>query len=137
MKIGKFQKFATNLHDKTQYLIHIRILKQALDHWLISKTFHRIIKFNQETWLKPYVDMNRDLRKKKKKLILKNIFLKLIFGALNYGKCEKTQGYQVCNNWSRKELFSLRTKLSYNNFFPENLLVIEMTKTQIHMNKKV
>ena len=34
----------------------------------------RTIKFNQKAWLKPYIDMNTDLRKKAKN-ILKNIFL--------------------------------------------------------------
>ena len=36
--------------------------------------FHKVIKFNQNGWLKPYSDMNTDLRKKQK-MILKKIFL--------------------------------------------------------------
>ena len=32
MKIEKFEKLVTNLHDKTEYVIHIRNLKQALNH---------------------------------------------------------------------------------------------------------
>ena len=35
----------------------------------------------------------------------------------NYGECEKTQRYQNCHNWSKKELLSPRTKLSRNKFF--------------------
>ena len=35
MKIEKVQKLVTNLHDKTEYVIHIRNLKQALNHGLI------------------------------------------------------------------------------------------------------
>ena len=48
----------TNLHDKTEYVIHIRNLKQALNHGLVLKKVHRVIKFNQNAWLKSYIDMN-------------------------------------------------------------------------------
>ena len=37
MKLEKAEKLATNLHDKTEYVIHIRNLKQALNHGLILK----------------------------------------------------------------------------------------------------
>ena len=61
-----------NLHDKTEYVIHIRNLKQALNHILVFKKAHIIIKSNQKAWLKPYIDMNTDL--KKQKMSLKKIF---------------------------------------------------------------
>ena len=32
MNIGKFEKLVANLHNKTEYVIHIRNLKQALNH---------------------------------------------------------------------------------------------------------
>ena len=41
-----------------KYVVHIRALKQALNNGLILKKVHRVIKFNQRAWLKPYVDMN-------------------------------------------------------------------------------
>ena len=31
MKIGKFKKLVNNLHDKTEYVIHTKNLKQALN----------------------------------------------------------------------------------------------------------
>ena len=37
MKIEKVEKLVSNLHDKTEYVIHIRNLKQALNHGLILK----------------------------------------------------------------------------------------------------
>ena len=62
-KIEKVEKFVANLHDKTEYVIHIRNLKQALNHGLVLKKFHRVIKFSQNAWLKPYINLNTDLRK--------------------------------------------------------------------------
>ena len=58
MKIEKVEKPVTNLHDKTEYVIHKRNLKQALNDRLIFKKFHRVIKFIQKVWLKSYIDMN-------------------------------------------------------------------------------
>ena len=56
------------------YVIHIRNLKQGLNHGLVFKKVHRVIKFNQNAWLKPYINMNTDSRKNQK-MILKKISL--------------------------------------------------------------
>ena len=66
MKTEKVEKLVANLHDKTEYVIHTRNLKQALNHGLVQKIVHKVIKFNQNAWLKPYIVMNTDLRKKMK-----------------------------------------------------------------------
>ena len=66
MKIRKVEKLVANLHDKTEYIIHIKNLKQVFNHELVLKKFHKVIKFNQDAWLKPYIDMNTDLIKKTK-----------------------------------------------------------------------
>ena len=39
MKIEKVEKLVANLHDKTEYVIHIRHLKQALNYRLVLKKF--------------------------------------------------------------------------------------------------
>ena len=66
MKIEKLEKLA-DLNDKTEYVIHITNLKQALNHRLVLEKVHRVIKFNQNAWLEPYIDMIRDLRRKARK----------------------------------------------------------------------
>ena len=50
------------MHDKESYVVHIRALKQALNHGLILKKVHRAIQFRQKEWLKPYIDRNTKLR---------------------------------------------------------------------------
>ena len=57
-KLEKVEKLVCDIEDKEKYVIHIRALKQALNHGLILKEVHRVIRFNQEAWLKPYIDMN-------------------------------------------------------------------------------
>ena len=55
MKINRCSKFVCNLYDdKYNYVVHIKPLKQALDHGLILKKVHRVIQFNQKAWLKEY-----------------------------------------------------------------------------------
>ena len=67
MRLKKVEKFVTNLHDKTEYVIHKRNLKQALNHGLVLKKVHRVISFNQDEWLKAYIEMNTELIQKAKK----------------------------------------------------------------------
>ena len=65
MEVEKVEKFVINLREKTEYIIHIRNLNQPLNHGLILRKVHRVIKFNSNAWLKPYVEMNTNLRKPK------------------------------------------------------------------------
>ena len=84
IKIEKFEKLVAKLHDKTKYFMHIRNLKQALNHGLVLKNVHKVIKFIQNSWLNPHIDMNTDLRKK-----AKNDFGKDIFKLMNNVVFEK------------------------------------------------
>ena len=84
MKVEKVENLVANLHVKTEYIIHIRNLKQALNHGLVLKKLQRIDKFNQNAWLKPYIDMDTDLRKQVKNEFEKDFF-KLMNNAL-FGK---------------------------------------------------
>ena len=67
MKIDKCSKLVCNLYDKNNYVVHIR----SLDPGLILEKVHRVIQFNQEAWLKEYIDMNTELRKLAKMILNK------------------------------------------------------------------
>ena len=85
MKIDKCQKLVCNLHNKQKYVVHIKSLKQALNHGLKLKRVHRIIEVNQKAWLKPYIDMNTELRK-----LAKDDFEKDLFKLMNNEVFRKT-----------------------------------------------
>ena len=82
-RLKRLEKLVVNLHDKKGYVIHIRNLKPALNHELVFRKVHRVIKFNQKAcfnikfnqkaWLKPQTVMTKELRKKAKN-ISKKIF---------------------------------------------------------------
>ena len=84
MKIEKVKNLVTNLHDKTEYIIHIGKSKQALNHELSLKKVQKVIKFNQNAWLEPYNDVNTKFRQKAKKYFEEDFF-KLINNAV-FGK---------------------------------------------------
>ena len=72
------------MQDKENYVVHIRALKQALNHRLTLKKVHRVVQFNQKAWLKPYIDMNTKLRTEAKNDFEKDFF-KLMNDAV-FGK---------------------------------------------------
>ena len=81
-----------NLHDKSRCVIQIRNVKQALNHGSVLRKMHRVIKFNQKAWLKSYIDMNTNLRKR-----AKNDFEKDFFELMNnlvFGKTMESLGKQ-------------------------------------------
>ena len=85
MVINNTKKLVCNLNDKKNYIVHINVLKQALDHELKLKKVHRVIEFEQEAWLKEYIDVNTELRKK-----ATNDFEKGFFRLMNNAVFGKT-----------------------------------------------
>ena len=79
MEVDKCKKLICNLYDDhIEYVDHISSLKQSLNHGLILKKVHRVIKFNQRAWLKEYIDMNTEYR-----MNAKNDFEKDFFKLMN------------------------------------------------------
>ena len=139
MKFDKCKKLVCNLHNKKKYIVHIRSLKQALNHGLIFKKNHRVIQFNQEAWLKPYVDMDTELRKK-----VKNDFEKDFFKLMNNAVFGKTMENMRKHRDIKLVTTDKRTNqlVSEPNYhaikcFSENLLAIEMKTTKVKMNKPI
>ena len=65
-KAVKVKNVICDIEDKKKYVIHIRALKQTLNHGLKLKKVHRIIQFKEKAWLKVYNDMNTKIRKNAK-----------------------------------------------------------------------
>ena len=135
MEINKCKKLVCNLYDQKKYVVHINSLKQALNHGLKLKEIHRIIEFNQEAWLKPYIDMNTELRKAGK-----NDFEKDLFKLMNNSVFGKTmENIRNHRNIKLVTTDKKRSKLvpepNYHtiNLISEDLSIIEMKKTKVKM----
>ena len=139
MKIDKCKKLVCNLHNKKKYVVHIKSLKQALNHGLKLKRVHRIIEFNQKAWLKPYIDMNTELRKLTKDDLEKDLF-NLMNNAVFGKTVENIRKHRniklVATDKKRNKLAS---KPNYHtiNYISEDLSIIEMNKTKVKLNKPI
>ena len=132
-KLGKVEKLVCSIEDKEKYVIHIRALKQALNHGLVLKDVHRVIKFNQEAWLKPYIDMNTKLRTEAKNEFEKDFF-KLMNNSV-FGKAmenvRKHRGVKLVTTDERRNELVSEPNDHATKLFSENLLAIEMKKTKV------
>ena len=108
MKTEKVEKLITNFLDETEYAILTRNLKQALNHGLLLKKFHRVIKSNQKA-----------IFGKNKENETKHRYIELV-------TTENIRNYLVSEPNCHTKKFSM-----------ENLLAIEMRKIQILMNKPI
>ena len=139
MKIDKCKKLVCNLRNKKKYVVHIKSLKQALNHGLKFKKVHRIIEFNQAAWLKPYIDMNTELRK-----LAKNNFKKDFFKLMNnavFGKTmeniRKHRDIKLVTTDKRRNKLVSEPNYHTMNYISEDLSIIEMNKTKVKMNKPI
>ena len=139
MKIEKCSKFVCNLFNKKKYVTHISSLKQALNHGLKIKKIHRVIEFNQDAWLKLYIDLNTELRK-----AAKNDFEKDFFKLMNnsvFGKTmENIRKHRdiklVTTDKKRSKLVSEPNDHTIN-LISEDLPILEIKKTKVKMNKPI
>ena len=74
IKINKCNELVCNLCDKNNCVVHIRSLKEVLNHGLILRKVYRVIQFNQKLWLKEYINKNTELRKQGKNDFEKDFF---------------------------------------------------------------
>ena len=139
MKIDQCKKLVCNLRNKKKYVVHIKLLKQALNHGLKLKKVHRIIEFNQEAWLKPYIDMNTELRK-----LAKNDFDKDFFKLMNNAVFGKTMENIRKHRDTKlvatdKRRIKLVSEPNYHaiNYISKDLSIIEMNKAKVKMNKPI
>ena len=101
------------------------------------KEVHRVIKFQQKAWLKPYIYMNTKLRKEAKNEFEKDFF-KLMNNSVFGKTMENVREYRdIKLVTTEKRRIKLVSELIYHTIkhFSDNLLAIEMYKARVKMNK--
>ena len=139
MKISKCTKLVCNIQNKENYVVHIRALKQALNHGLKLTKVHRIIQFDQEAWLKPYIDMNTDLRKHAKNDSEKDFFR--LMNNLVFGKTMENvrnhRDIKLVTTDKRRSILASEPNYHSSKCVSKDLIIMEMRKVEVKMNKPI
>ena len=139
MVINNTKKLVCNLNDKKNYVVHINVLEQALDHGLKLRKVHRVIEFDQEAWLKEYIDVNTELRKKATNDFEKDFF-KLMNNAV-FGKTmenvRKHRDIKLVKTDKKRNKLVSEPNFHTMKLFDNNLAIIEMRKVKVKMNKPI
>ena len=132
LEVNNCKKLVCNLFNRKKYVVQINSLKQALNHGLKLKKIHRIIEFNQEASLKPYIDMNTELRK-----LAKNDFEKDLFKLMNnsvFGKTmeniRKHRDIKLVTTDKKRSKLVSEPNYHTINLISEDLSIIERKKTK-------
>ena len=139
MVINKTKKLVCNLHNKKNYVAHINMLKQALDHGLKLRQLHRVIEFEQEAWLKKFIDFNTDLRAKATNDFEKDFFKLMnnaVFGKTMENVCKHRNIKLVRTDYKRNKLVS-EPNYHTMKLISDNLAIIEMRKVKVKMDKPI
>ena len=124
--------------DKDRFVLHYRNLQQFLQLGMKLKKVHRILKFKQKVWMKPYIDFNTQKRKEAINDADKNFFK-----LRNNSVCGKTMENmrKNKNNYykKQKDLIKHISKPSYvsHKIFDKNLVAIHEKKICLTLSKPI
>lgn len=121
----KSTKLTATFLDRLNYVVHIKNLKLYLDLGLKLKKIHRILMFNQESFLEPFITKCTEERRNAKTVFEKNQFKKISNSC--YGKTiENVRDYITVkihiNEKSFKKAISKHTFKSFS-IIDENLII--------------
>ena len=135
--IGQVAKLTPTLTEKKNYVLHYRNLQLYLSLGLKLKKVHRVLEFNQSSWLRQYIDFNTQ-----KRAGAKNAFEKDFFKLMNdsvYGKtCENLRKrVDVRLVTDKSKLSKLASKPTYVNskIFTEDLVAVHKIKETLKLDR--
>ena len=138
IKVNEVKKLVCNVTDKENYSIHIVALKKALNHALKLIRVHSVISFRQEAWLKPYIDLNTELKKKNAKNEFEKDFYKLKINSI-YGKTvqndRKHRDIKLITTEHKRYKLASEPNYHSTKCISKHLLVMKMKKTEVKINK--
>ena len=139
MGSSKVPKLIPNLHDKTNYVLHYRNLKQCLKLGMKLKKIHRVIEFNQDPWMKEYIDFNTLHRQNASNPFEKDFFKLMnnsVFGKTMENLRKRVDVKLVNDERTRTKLLG-QPYFKSMKIFNDHLVAIEMRKKNLTLNKPI
>ena len=134
-------KLVLTLEDKEKYVTHYKNLQFYLSQGMRLKKVHRVLEFDQEPWMKPYIKMNTDFQKQAKsefetdsyKLMNNSVFGKMMENLRN------RVDVKIVRAWETNKIRKLVSDPSYDRFtlFSNDMAGIHMHKRRLVLNKPV
>ena len=135
------EKLLLTLEDKEKYVVHYRNLQFYLRQGMRLKNVHRVIEFDQEPWMEPYIRMNTEFRKQARS-DFETDFYKLMNNSV-FGKTMENLRNRVdvkmVRAWETDKIRKLTSSPSYAKYevFGNDMAGIHMHKTKLVLNKPV
>ena len=137
-KLGQCEKLCGTFYDKINYVVDIRNLKFYLEKGMKLIKVNRVIQYNCEAWLKPWIDLNTSKRK-----VAKNDFEKDYFKLMNNSVFGKTME-NVRGRIDLKMAFDdeyqkkYQSKPNYKTTTPyDDFSIIQLSKTSVKLDKPI
>jgi hypothetical protein len=133
------KKLIPNLNDKLKYVTHLKNLQLYERLGMTVGTIHRVLKFNQSAWLKPYIDFNTEMRKQATNEFDKNLF-KLLNNSV-FGKFLENvrlhKNIELVSN--ARKFLQLISKPHLESFkiVNEQTVLIDRLQTSVVFNKPI
>ena len=133
------EKLVPNLKPKTKYIIHHRNLEYYIKKGLIVTKVHRVLKFREEQWMKPYIMFNTEMRAKATTEFEKDLY-KLLNNAVFGKTMENVRKYvNIELVTDEKRFLKLVSNPRYQQArpFTENLVAVWLTRPSQQLNKPI
>ena len=134
------RKLVPHLGPRKHYIVHSANLKFYLQHGMVLEKVHRVLKFEQTAWLKPWIDFNTAKRAQAKNEFEKD-FYKLMNNAVFGKTMEDVRGRTKCRFITTEEKYCKATgRPNYKytmDFGTEDFRIVMEDSEKVELNKPI
>jgi hypothetical protein len=133
------EKLIGSLQTKTKYKVHYRNLKLYLSLGMKLVKVHRVVAFNQKSWLQTYIELNTRLRQMAKSEFEKDFF-KLINNAC-FGKSMENvrnrRTVEIVGDPTKLKKLIAKPQTEQFLIINEDMVLVDRMKKEVLLNKPI